>query len=168
MGASPPTATPAVALSHLWVPLSQTLPHSCQAGQPALPTMSACLRGFSESAGQSAALLVWLFWLIFFFTSLVVGVPCSLIFWCFWLFIDFILVVVLLLVVRGSEGSLPIPPSWPKLPLFSLVQIIIQRDKNFNYWLLITIVFSHVWISLQFLCTILFVYVIFFLKIFMH
>ena len=35
----------------------------------------------------------------FFFNSLVVGVPCSLIFWHFWLFIDFRLVVILLLVV---------------------------------------------------------------------
>ena len=51
----------------------------------------------------------------FFFNSLVVGVPHSLIFWCFWLFIDFRLVVILLLVVRGSEGFPPTPPSWPEL-----------------------------------------------------
>ena len=60
---------------------------------------------------QSTALPAWLFWLIFFFNSLVVRVPCSLIFWCFWLFIDFRLVGVLLLVVQGSEGFLPTPPS---------------------------------------------------------
>ena len=47
-----------------------------------------------------------------FFNSLVVGVPCNLIFWHFWLFIDFRLLVILLLVVRRSEGFLPIPPSW--------------------------------------------------------
>ena len=45
----------------------------------------------------------------FFFNSLVVGVSCSLIFWHFWLFIDF------RLVERGSEGFLPMPPSWPEL-----------------------------------------------------
>ena len=33
------------------------------------------------------------------FNSLVVAVPCSLVFWHFWLFIDFRLVVILLLVV---------------------------------------------------------------------
>ena len=55
-----------------------------------------------------------------FFNSLVVGVPCSLIFWHFWLFIDFRLVVILLLVVRGSEGFLPIPPSWLEHPHFAV------------------------------------------------
>ena len=46
-----------------------------------------------------------------FFNSLMVGVPCSLIFWHFWWFIVFRLVVILLLVVRG-ERFLPMPPSW--------------------------------------------------------
>ena len=50
-----------------------------------------------------------------FFNSLVVRVPCSLIFWHFWLYIDFWLVVILLLVVRGSKRFLPMPPSWPEL-----------------------------------------------------
>ena len=68
--------------------------------------------------------LVWLFWLIFFFfNSLVVGVPCSLIFWCFWLFIDFTLVVILLLVVQGSKGFLPTPPSWPGFLFISFERI---------------------------------------------
>ena len=49
-----------------------------------------------------------------FFNSLVVRVPSSLIFWHFWLFIDFRLVVILLLVVPGSEVFLPTPPSWPE------------------------------------------------------
>ena len=57
-----------------------------------------------------------------FFNSLVVRVPWSLIFWHFWLFIDFRLVVILLLVVWGSEGFLPMPPSWPERPHFSLNQ----------------------------------------------
>ena len=30
-------------------------------------------------------------------------------------FIDFILVVILLLVVQGSEGFLSMPPAWPEL-----------------------------------------------------
>ena len=46
-----------------------------------------------------------------FFNFVVVGVPCSLIFWHFWLFIDFRLAVILPLVVGGSEGFLPTPPS---------------------------------------------------------
>ena len=44
-----------------------------------------------------------------FFNSVVVGVPCGLIFWHFWLFIDF------RLVVQQSEGFLCMPPSWPEL-----------------------------------------------------
>ena len=62
-------------------------------------------RGFSQLAppAQSAALPQVLTGLVvlvdFFFNSLVVGVPCSLIFWNFWLFIDFRLAVFLLLVV---------------------------------------------------------------------
>ena len=51
----------------------------------------------------------------FFFNSLADGVPCSLIFWHFWLVLDFRSVVILLLVVRGSEGFLPMLPSWPEL-----------------------------------------------------
>ena len=54
----------------------------------------------------------------FYFNSFVVGVPCSLIFWHFWLFIDFQLVVILLLVVRGSKGSLPTSPFWLELSKF--------------------------------------------------
>ena len=42
-----------------------------------------------------------------FFNSLVVRVPCSLIFWHFWLFIVFKLVVIILLVVQGNEAFLP-------------------------------------------------------------
>ena len=49
------------------------------------------------------------------FNSLVVRVPHSLIFWHFWLFMDFRLVVIVLLVVRGSEVFLPMPPSWREL-----------------------------------------------------
>ena len=48
---------------------------------------------------------------IFFFNSLVVGLPYSLVFWQFWLFVVFKFVV-LLLVVRGGKVCLPMPPSW--------------------------------------------------------
>ena len=47
-----------------------------------------------------------------FFNSFIVRVPRRLILWHFWLFIDFRLVVILLLVVWGSEGFLPTAPSW--------------------------------------------------------
>ena len=82
--------------------------------QPALPSMSASCCGFSESAGLVCRLTGLVFLVDFFFNSLVVGVPCSLIFRPFWLFIDFRLIVVLL-VVWGSEGYLLIPPSWLEL-----------------------------------------------------
>ena len=47
----------------------------------------------------------------FFFNSLVVRLPFSLIFWQFWLFFVFKLVVILLLFVRGREIFLPTPLS---------------------------------------------------------
>ena len=47
----------------------------------------------------------------FFFNSLVVGLPYSLIFCQFWLVFVFKLVVVLLLVAQGGTVSLPMPPS---------------------------------------------------------
>ena len=70
--------------------ISSTLSNrlSCQTG-------SFC--GFSELA--STVRLTGLVVLVdFFFNSLVVRVPCGLIFWRFWLFIDFRLVVILLVV----------------------------------------------------------------------
>ena len=48
----------------------------------------------------------------FFFNSLVVGLPYSLILWQVWLFSVFKFVVVLLLVVQGDKVYLPMPPSW--------------------------------------------------------
>ena len=47
-----------------------------------------------------------------FFSSLVVGLPYSLIFCQFWLFFVFKFVVVLLLVMQGGTVCLPTPPSW--------------------------------------------------------
>ena len=57
----------------------------------------------------------------FFFNSLVVGLPYSLIFCQFWGFFVFKFVLVLLLVVRGSTVCLPTPPSWPKVQISLLV-----------------------------------------------
>ena len=53
----------------------------------------------------------------FFFNSLVVGLPYSLIFCQFWLFFVFKFVVVLLLVVQGGTVCLPMPPSCLELLL---------------------------------------------------
>ena len=93
LGVSPTMAT---ALVHSQFPI-----------QPALPEWPAALPWVLTS------LIVLV---DFFFNYLLVRVPSSLIFWCFWLFIDFRLVVILLLVVRGSKGFLPTSPSWPELP----------------------------------------------------
>ena len=49
----------------------------------------------------------------FFFNSLDVGLPYSLIFWQLWFIFVSKLVVILLLVVRGSKAYLPIPPYLP-------------------------------------------------------
>ena len=80
---SPTTATPALAHSQLWVsvfPLSQSLLLISEVS-PA-PQPPCC--SFSELSPWSS-LPVWLFWFIFFFNSLAVRVPCTLIFWHFWL-----------------------------------------------------------------------------------
>ena len=53
----------------------------------------------------------------FFFNSLVVQFPYSLIFWQFWLVFVFKLFVILLLVVQDSEAYLPMPPCWPEAPV---------------------------------------------------
>ena len=65
LGASPNTTT-TVTHSHLWVPLSQSLPHSPQRSA-ASPTSKVChvAMVFLSWSTWSAALLVWLFWLIF-------------------------------------------------------------------------------------------------------
>ena len=106
-----PTAATAVVHSHLWVSVS----HSVS------PTYMIChLEVFFQLDPMQSTASPWVLnglvaLVDFFFNSLVVGVPCSLIFWHFWLFIDFRLVVILLLVVWGSKGFLPTPPSWPEL-----------------------------------------------------
>ena len=68
----------------------------------------------------------------FFFNSLVVGLPHSLVFWKFWLFFVFKLIVTLW-VVRGSKAYLPTPPSWPELPLLYILylcQDILSLEHN--------------------------------------
>ena len=92
-------------------PLLPSLPPHCSQPRP-----SARHQGFSELALEVHCLTSLVVLVDFFFNSLVVKVPCRLIFWHFWLFIDFRLVVILLLVVRGSEGFLPTPPSWLEPP----------------------------------------------------
>ena len=72
-----------------------------------------------------------------FFNSLVVRIPCSLIFWHFWLFIDFRLVVIFLLVVWGSKGFLSTPPSWPVLwnsNFTCLTLILFHRSLRLCYF----------------------------------
>ena len=52
---------------------------------------------------------------MFLLYSLVVRLPCSLIFWQFWLFIVLKFVVALLLVVQGGQVCLLMPESWPEV-----------------------------------------------------
>ena len=66
----------------------------------------------------------------FFLTSVVVGVPCSLIFWHFWLFIDFRLVVILLLAAQGEERFMPMPPSWPELTTYFYCLCKLEQVKH--------------------------------------
>ena len=82
-------------------PINQPLPHPpvhCLALHPFLPQLP--ISTLTTSLDDC-----------FFFNSFIVGLPCSLIFWQFWLFFVFKLVI-LLLVVWGSEAFLPTPPSW--------------------------------------------------------
>ena len=65
----------------------------------------------------------------FFFNSLVVGLPYSLIFWHLWLFFVFKFVV-LLLVVRGSKVFLPMPPPWLEVPEFCFLNCLLLLHKR--------------------------------------
>ena len=60
----------------------------------------------------------------FFFNSLVIRLPYSLIFWQFWLFFVFKFVVVLL-VVRGGKVYLPTFPLWPFSNIFLIHLILV-------------------------------------------
>ena len=70
--------------------------------QPALPPRSPDSQQFFSASQWHLTGLVVL--IDFFFNSLVVRVPCSLIFWCFWLFIDFRLVVILFWLCEEAKG----------------------------------------------------------------
>ena len=59
----------------------------------------------------------------FFFNSLVVRLLYSSVFWQFCLVFVFKLVVVLLLVVRGSKTYLPIPPFWPEVQHIDFLEV---------------------------------------------
>ena len=65
----------------------------------------------------------------FFFNSLVVGLPYSLIFWQFWLF--FVLkCVVVLLGVQGGKVYLPTPQCWPEVwELKFLIMLRLAQDN---------------------------------------
>ena len=67
----------------------------------------------------------------FFFNSLVVGLPYSLIFCQFWLFFVFKLVFILLLFVRRGKVYLPMPPSWLE------VRLVVSNPWSLNQWLLL-------------------------------
>ena len=76
-------------------------------GLPSLPVLSARLPISALPTGLDER---------FFFNSLVVGLPYSLIFWRLWLFFVFKFIVVPLLVVRGGTVYLPTPPSLLDVP----------------------------------------------------
>ena len=76
----------------------------------------------------------------FFFNSLVVGLLYSSIFWQFWFLLFFKLVVILLLVVEGSEVYLPMPPSWPEL---HTVKTIFKAYKIFPKFTQLIKIFSY-------------------------
>ena len=101
-------------LSHSLVIPPGLSTHRCGKSCPpatALPTQSATFPG-----------VLCLFYQLdkgFFFNSLVARLSWSLIFWQFRLLFVFKLVVILLLVVRGSEVFLHKPPSWLAAHLFS-------------------------------------------------
>ena len=100
--------TPAVAHSQLWVSVSPSASHArlvCH-----LPAVF--LRRLARKVRCLTSLVVLV---DFFFNSWLSKFHAVWFFWSFWLFIDFRLVVILLLVVRRSEGSLPTSPSWPEL-----------------------------------------------------
>ena len=83
---------------HFATPVLQLLPcHESSPPWPPVPTPPTCLDE------------------CFFFNSLVVGLPYSLIFWQFWLFFVFKFVVVLLLVVWGGKVYLLMLLSWPEV-----------------------------------------------------
>ena len=67
----------------------------------------------------------------FFFNSLVFGLPYSSIFWQFGSFFVFKFVVNLLLVVWGSKVYLPMPPSWPEVPIFFSFSIKVNIQYYF-------------------------------------
>ena len=89
------------------LPCHESSPTSCLS----LPFLPIWMKGFS--------LIPWLSE-CFFFNSLVVRLPHSLIFCQFWLFFVFKFVVVLLLVVQGGIVCLPMLLSWPEVSMYLL------------------------------------------------
>ena len=82
----------------------------------------------------------------FFFNSLAVGCPYSLIFWQFWLYFVFKFVVVLLLVVWGGKVYLYMSPSW--LEIFVLLiffSLFILKSLHFVIYNTSDIYFMETW-----------------------
>ena len=99
-----PSHSPQSALS-LSFPLKSAAPlQPAEFGIQPCPHGLSHLLGFSELAHALRHLTGLVVLVAFFFNSLVVGVPCSLIFWRFWLFIDFIFVVILLWLCEEAKG----------------------------------------------------------------
>ena len=115
-----PSCSPQFICTEVWDPRSAS---HCLAGSPLRPAAHLCP---SCHLGEC-----------FFFNSLIVGLPYSLIFWQFWLFIVFKFVV-LLLVVRGGTVCLPTHPSWMKVPLPILNWVLclpgVELHKSFIYF----------------------------------
>ena len=121
-----PSLSPRSALS-LSFPLKSVLPLRSQAVSPApLQFFWVSQGGLPYQSGCSG----W----FFFFNSLVVRVPCSLIFWCFWVFVDFRFAVILLLVVWGSKGFLSLPPSWPEHQNIFILNVLLCVVHYPKYW----------------------------------
>ena len=120
----------ALSVSFLFSQPYRSGPPPCHGtSQPAPPAQSITLpRVFFPCLAARLPCSFLLVWLNVSFNSFIVGVPCSLIFWHFLLFTEFRLVIFFLLVVGGSEGFLPMPPSWPGT--FSVFLIVLLLFFN--------------------------------------
>ena len=95
----PPQCSSQYICTQMWdCPLRQLLP--CHPSSPPLLPLSTPSASLNEC---------------FFFNSLVVRLPYSLIYWQFELFFVFKFVVIFVLVVQGGKMYLCMPPSWPEV-----------------------------------------------------
>ena len=99
-------------------------PQPCCASSPLLPISAAPPTSLDEC---------------FFFNSLVVRPSYSSIFWQFWLLFVFKLIAVLLLLLRGSEAYLPMPPSWLEVYFYFLyleLELIFMNGMRLDFILI--------------------------------